>query len=55
MSREGEFVKFDLVLPNNVPSETNNSYSISLDDSDLSVMPKISIHDGHQPNRSRIV
>ena len=31
--QRGEFVNFDLLLPNNVPSQTHNSYTMSLDDS----------------------
>lgn len=34
--RKGEFVNFDLLLPNNVPSETRNVLTMSLDTSDTS-------------------
>jgi len=38
--RRGEFINFDLLLPNNVPSETSIAFSLSLENSDSSTSPR---------------
>ena len=42
--RRGEFINFDCLLPNNVPSESSHTYTMSLDQSDTSAGPRIVVH-----------
>ena len=53
--RRGEFVNFDLLLPNNVPSEVPNTFTMSLNNSDISQGPKIVVRNGAQSNKNKVV
>ena len=53
--RRGEFVNFDLLLPNNVPSETRNTFTMSLYNSDISQGPKIVVHNGAQSQKNKVI
>jgi len=53
--RRGEFVNFDLLLPNNVPSEVRNTFTMSLDTSDISQGPKIVVRNGAQSNKIKVI
>jgi len=51
--RRGEFVNFDSLLPNNVPSESNNLFTMSLDQSNSSVGPRILVQNSSN-NRNKV-
>ena len=53
--RRGEFVNFDLLLPNNVPSETRDAFTLSLNSSDISQGPKIVVRNGNQSNKNKVI
>ena len=51
--RRGKFVNLDLLLPNNVPSETFNLFSMSLDQS--TDVPRVLVNNLTTTSRNRIV
>ena len=52
--RRGEFVNFDLLLPNNVPSEVRSSYAMSLNSSDPTQGPTVVFRDNNSGTRNRV-
>lgn len=53
--RRGEFINFDLLLPNNVPSETSNSFTVSLDYNDQGAAPCVMVRDNPRSNKNKVV
>jgi len=52
--RRGEFINFDLLLPNNMPSETSNAFSLSLENSDSSTSPWIVVHNTNNSTKEKV-
>lgn len=51
--RRGEFVNFDLLLPNNVPSETANSFTMSFENTESSSAPRIIVQNSNS-NKNKV-
>jgi len=52
--RRGKFINFDLLLPNNMPSETSNAFSLSLENSDFSTSPRLVVHNTNNSTREKV-
>ena len=53
--RRGEFVNFDLLLPNNVPSETRDTFTMSLNNSESGNGPRIVVQNGSRSAKNKIM
>ena len=53
--RRGEFINFDNLLPNNVPSEFSPTFVMSLNSSQSTINPSVILRSSNQNNKNKVV